>query len=216
MVGRGSRRSKHGYRHARHRYRWRHRVAMENLARHEWMSGEFGHVPIEPEGHSCGCGSHGCAEQYASATAVVRMAPKRSPAACRNPCHGRSFGCGVQRTINLQSGDQGDEDARRIFRRFGKALGCCLRAWSRFLNLDMFVIVEEFRALGGLCPTMFEELRERSLVYAATAPEDSFGKRRRALRRKFWPALAARLSSHALCWAATPGCWSSAIGPPPG
>src|SRR6202045_255411 len=38
------------------------------------MAGEFGHVPIEPEGHSCGGGSHGCAEQYASATAVVRMA----------------------------------------------------------------------------------------------------------------------------------------------
>src|SRR6266704_653365 len=38
------------------------------------MSGEFGHVPIEPEGHACGCGGHGCAERYASATAVVRMA----------------------------------------------------------------------------------------------------------------------------------------------
>src|ERR1700751_2204062 len=38
------------------------------------MSGEFGHVPIEPEGIPCGCGSHGCAECYASATAVVRMA----------------------------------------------------------------------------------------------------------------------------------------------
>src|SRR5258708_19771421 len=38
------------------------------------MSGEFGHVTLEPEGHPCGCGSHGCAEQYASASAIVRMA----------------------------------------------------------------------------------------------------------------------------------------------
>src|ERR1017187_817162 len=38
------------------------------------MAGEFGHVTVEPEGHPCGCGNHGCAEQYASATAVVRMA----------------------------------------------------------------------------------------------------------------------------------------------
>src|SRR5712671_3513379 len=38
------------------------------------MAGEFGHVTLEPEGHPCGCGNHGCAERYASATAVVRRA----------------------------------------------------------------------------------------------------------------------------------------------
>src|SRR5258708_20429015 len=38
------------------------------------MAGEFGHVTIEPNGVPCGCGNHGCAERYASATALVRMA----------------------------------------------------------------------------------------------------------------------------------------------
>ena len=38
------------------------------------MAGEFGHTTIEPEGNPCGCGNRGCLEQYASATAVVRMA----------------------------------------------------------------------------------------------------------------------------------------------
>src|SRR5580765_8603818 len=38
------------------------------------MAGEFGHINIEPEGHPCNCGSRGCAEQLASATAIVRMA----------------------------------------------------------------------------------------------------------------------------------------------
>src|SRR5438128_1696976 len=38
------------------------------------MAGEFGHMTVEPEGQLCGCGNRGCAEQYASATAVVRMA----------------------------------------------------------------------------------------------------------------------------------------------
>jgi len=36
-------------------------------------AGEIGHVCVEPEGHPCGCGSRGCLEQYASATAIVRM-----------------------------------------------------------------------------------------------------------------------------------------------
>src|ERR1700691_1038975 len=38
------------------------------------MSGEFGHMTLEPEGYPCGCGSHGCAEQYASASAIALMA----------------------------------------------------------------------------------------------------------------------------------------------
>src|SRR6195256_1553736 len=38
------------------------------------MAGEFGHTTVEPEGQPCGCGKRGCLEQYASATAVVRMA----------------------------------------------------------------------------------------------------------------------------------------------
>jgi glucokinase len=38
------------------------------------MAGELGHTTVEPNGHPCGCGNRGCLEQYASATAVVRMA----------------------------------------------------------------------------------------------------------------------------------------------
>src|SRR5271163_1864728 len=38
------------------------------------MAGELGHTTVEPDGHPCGCGNRGCLEQYASATAIVRMA----------------------------------------------------------------------------------------------------------------------------------------------
>src|SRR5512146_1871527 len=38
------------------------------------MAGELGHMNVEPEGAPCGCLSRGCIEQYASATAIVRMA----------------------------------------------------------------------------------------------------------------------------------------------
>src|SRR3954465_15130477 len=38
------------------------------------MAGEVGHVTVEPNGVPCGCGNHGCAERYASATGLVRMA----------------------------------------------------------------------------------------------------------------------------------------------
>ena len=38
------------------------------------MAGELGHFTVYADGNPCGCGSKGCLEQYASATAVVRMA----------------------------------------------------------------------------------------------------------------------------------------------
>ena len=38
------------------------------------IAGELGHVTMVPEGHPCGCGKHGCIEQYASGNALVRFA----------------------------------------------------------------------------------------------------------------------------------------------
>ena len=137
------------------------------------MAGEFGHVPIEPEGVPCGCGSHGCSERYASATAVVRMAREAiasggatglAKAANTDP----EFG--AKSVFNLAM--QGDEDARRIFRRFGKALGMLLAGIVNGLNLEMYVIGGGVSsAWDAFAPAMFDELRERSLIYAATDPE---------------------------------------------
>jgi glucokinase len=36
------------------------------------VAAEIGHINIVPDGRSCGCGNHGCWEQYASGTALVR------------------------------------------------------------------------------------------------------------------------------------------------
>ncbi|MFE7564304.1 ROK family protein [Kitasatospora sp. NPDC057500] len=37
-------------------------------------AGELGHVPVHPEGPRCACGAHGCLEQYAGESAVLRAA----------------------------------------------------------------------------------------------------------------------------------------------
>jgi glucokinase len=138
------------------------------------MAGEFGHVTVEPDGYSCGCGSHGCAEQYASASAVIRMAREAiasgealglARAASSDP----EFG--ARGVYNLAI--QGDEHARRIFRTFGRYLGILLSDLINVLNLDMYVIGGGVSsAWDAFAPSMFQELRERSLVYAATAPDD--------------------------------------------
>jgi glucokinase len=138
------------------------------------MAGEFGHMTVEPEGQLCGCGNHGCLEQYASATAIVRMARE---AIAKGDAPGLAKAAGSDLEFNAKEiynlAIQGDEQARRIFRAVGRALGIALAAMVNGLNLEMYVIG------GGVCsawdafaPTIFDELRRRAMVYAATAPAD--------------------------------------------
>ena len=138
------------------------------------MAGEFGHVTLEPEGHPCGCGNRGCAERYASAGAIVRMAREaiaRGEAPSLASAASADAEFGARSVYNLAI--QGDEHARRIFRSFGRYLGILLASLINVLNLDMFVIGGGVSsAWDAYAPNMFEELRERSLVYAATAPTD--------------------------------------------
>jgi len=143
------------------------------------MAGEFGHVTIEPNGVPCGCGNHGCAERYASATAVVRMAREAissglAPALAKAADSDPEFSAKSVYNLALQ----GDPDAQRIFQRFGEALGILLADLVNILDLDMFVIGGGVvSAWDAFAPKMFAELRERSLVYAASAPEDPLAKK---------------------------------------
>ena len=138
------------------------------------MAGEFGHMTIEPDGQLCGCGNRGCLEQYASATAVVRMAQEAitsgdAPALAQAASSDLEFS--AKEIYNLAI--QGDEQARRIFRRVGRALGIGLATMINGLNLEMYVIGGGVSsAWEAFSPSIFEELRERSMVYAATAPAD--------------------------------------------
>lgn len=142
------------------------------------MAGEFGHMTIEADGVLCGCGNRGCAERYASATAIVRMvremiAAGEAPALAKAASSGEEF---TPQTV-YKYAKQGDEAALEIFRRFARAFGSMLAAIINILNLEMYVIgggVSD--AWDVFAPTMFDEVRKRSIVYAATAPDDALGK----------------------------------------
>jgi glucokinase len=138
------------------------------------MAGEFGHVTVEPDGHPCGCGNRGCAERYASASAIVRMAREaiasgEAPSLAEAVSSDAEFGAKAIYDLAIQ----GDEIAQRIFQTFGRYLGILLADMVNVLNLEMYVIGGgAASAWDAYAPTMFEELRERSLVYAATAPRE--------------------------------------------
>ena len=131
------------------------------------IAGEFGHFTVEPEGPACGCGNRGCLEQYASATAVVRMAREAVAS-------GAAGLAGVELTSKAvyELTQQGDPDARRVFARMGWALGIVLADLVNGLNLPMFVLGGGAEsAWDAFAPAMFAELRARSIVYAITVPD---------------------------------------------
>lgn len=100
--------------------------------------GEIGHIHIQDgEEDACGCGNHGCLEQYASATGVVRLA-------------GRILGATDEDSV-LRQGEvsakavfdavkAGDAVAIRIAEAFGEYLGKGLAAIAGVVNPEAFVI----------------------------------------------------------------------------
>jgi glucokinase len=137
------------------------------------MAGEVGHITVDPDGPRCNCGNTGCVEQFASATAVVRMA-REAIANGRAPELARAAGAhdvefSAHGVYNLAL--QGDQPARAIFNRVGWALGMLLADLVNMLNLQMYVIGGGMAgAWSVFSPPMFDEVRKRSMVYAATAP----------------------------------------------
>jgi len=137
------------------------------------MAGELGHFTVEAEGHPCGCGSRGCLEQYASATAIVRMAHEAIDSG--NAPDLADFAKGnvefTSRSI-YQLAVQGHPSAKKIYERVGRALGIGIGSMVNALNLPMYVIGGGVSsAWDAYAPAMFEELKVRSFIYSITAPD---------------------------------------------
>jgi glucokinase len=100
-------------------------------------AGEVGHICVEPFGKPCGCGSFGCLEQYASATAVVRMAKEMGAQQNGSPA------LTVSDLTSLdvyRAGVQGDAIAISVFETMGFYLGLALAGLVNVLNPDMIVL----------------------------------------------------------------------------
>jgi glucokinase len=122
------------------------------------MGGEAGHVIVEPGGEACGCGGHGCLEQYASATAILRMmsSSSRTPASALQVAEWAA---------------EGDKDALAVFQRVGRSLAIALASIVNLLNLPLYVIGGGASDAWDLfAPAMFQELQARSYIYRLTAP----------------------------------------------
>jgi glucokinase len=134
------------------------------------MAAELGHVTVDPEGPLCGCGNRGCVEQFASATAIKRMAVEaiasgKAPELARAMKEDPEFSA----RIVFQMASQGDKPAQQIFERAGRALGTALADFINIFNVPMYVIGGGVAAgWEAFAPAMLEEVRKRSYIFLAT------------------------------------------------
>src|SRR5207249_9926831 len=99
---------------------------------------EIGHMCADPfGGDACSCGSRGCLEVYASATAIVRMTREARP---RYPNSVLQTGDHLTSEEVYRAGLKGDELALEVFRRMGVYLGIGLANLINILNSEMIVI----------------------------------------------------------------------------
>lgn len=123
--------------------------------------GEIGHIHIEDnEPEACGCQNHGCLEQYASATGVVRLAVRRleqdrEPSVLRG---GELSAKAVWDAVKEK-----DPVAIQIAQQFGEYLGKGLAAVAAVANPEVFVIGGGVSKAGEI---LFDYIRPAYEKYA--------------------------------------------------
>jgi glucokinase len=99
---------------------------------------EIGHMCVDPFGGvACTCGSRGCLEVFASATAIVRMTREGSPRFPDSVLHASPE---LTAEMIFDAGLKDDELALEIFRRMGVYLGIGLANLINILNPEIIVI----------------------------------------------------------------------------
>lgn len=106
---------------------------------HRGVGGELGHITVNPdEEATCNCGNHGCLEQYASATGVVRIA-KKLLAASKEESSLRTLETVTAKDV-FDAAKAGDNLAVEAVEVLGKYLGLVVANVALTVDPDVFVI----------------------------------------------------------------------------
>jgi predicted NBD/HSP70 family sugar kinase len=122
-------------------------------------AGEFGHIPLHPEGPSCSCGARGCLEAYASDPATVH----RYEALCRSRRDaGSARVAGTTIDEIIARALQGEAEAMEVVQEKATYLGRGMMPIVYSLNPEIIVIGGPItRAWGMVQPIMIRELSQR-------------------------------------------------------
>ncbi|HXC93830.1 MAG TPA: ROK family protein [Geobacteraceae bacterium] len=132
------------------------------------VASEYGHTTVEPEGHRCQCGNHGCLEQYASATAISRIVKEKIGAGAKSLLSGRPIDT-LDASDVASAASAGDPLAVECFRVAGRYLGIAIASAVNLLNLEAVIIGGGVAASFDLIePAIRKELELRAFSLPAS------------------------------------------------
>ena len=121
------------------------------------MGGELGHLIAVPGGNPCGCGSQGCLEKHASATAVTAMAQLMRL--------GEALTSKDVYDLALRDDETGLK-AREIWRVVGENLGAILAMLVNTFNFPLYLLSGGMLPAWDLfAPPMIRTVEQRSATY---------------------------------------------------
>ena len=128
------------------------------------FAGELGHVIVEKNGRSCGCGRKGCLEAYCSATGVARTAREllsttQRPSLLRemNPEDITSLDVAI-------AAGKGDELANEIYEFTGHMLGEACANFAAFSSPEAFIFFGGMAKAGELIMKPIREAYDQHVL----------------------------------------------------
>lgn len=123
---------------------------------HGGMTGELGHVQVDPEGAVCRCGNRGCLETVAGAQALLTRL---------RPVLGKSGGL----TEAVRRAHAGDELCRGVFRGAGVAAGRVVGGICNIVNPELVIVGGDLIVAGELLVDAVREGLEQTSIPAVRA-----------------------------------------------
>lgn len=132
--------------------------------------GEIGHIKMkDQESGTCGCGGHGCLEQYASATGIVRLAKERL--ACKDTDSVLSSVEDLTAKAVFDAARDGDETAKELVDELCTMLGTALANIAAVVDPEIFVIGGGVSRAGEILLNGIREHYEEKAFHACRTTE---------------------------------------------
>lgn len=128
------------------------------LAGRSGLAGEFGHIPIDPNGPMCGCGQRGCWETFASNKAALRYYRELKP---EQPV------TRIQDLLKLA--EEGDAKALEALERQARAIGRGLRLVTSALSPEVVLVIGDLTSSWARIAPLVEEEMAATML-AGTPP----------------------------------------------
>ena len=110
------------------------------LVGYNGAGGEIGHIVVNPdEPEACGCGNHGCIEQYASATGIVRLAKQELASSKADSILREDKGVLTAKDV-FDAAKKDDALALSVTTKVGSYLGHTLAVIANIINPEAFLL----------------------------------------------------------------------------